>query len=152
MKAIFLSLLLGSSVSAAELTPFVFDTSIAPRNRSRESHIRAAHEAIENVRGNRHAARLAILYSMDGKTGARWTMEEEGLGYLIARNDIKGNTMLVRVEYDERYIQIKFHHGFDDFHCENLIGDYCYDNHRHYYNFVSRLRKSIITQLAELSR
>ncbi|QGX39533.1 hypothetical protein [Permianibacter aggregans] len=152
MKAVIVGVLWGASVSAAELTPFAFDASIAPGDRSRESQIRAAHEAIENGGGNRHAARLAILYSMDGKTGARWTMEEEGQGYVIARNDIKGNTLLVKVEYDERYVQIKFHHGFDDFHCENLVGDYCYDNHRHYYNFVARLRKSIIKQLAELNQ
>lgn len=135
---------------AAELVPFQFDHSIASGDRSKESQITAAHEVIQNTTGNRHAARFAIISSMSGKTGARWTMEEDGEGYVIARNDIKGNTLLVKIAYSEQYIQIKYHYGFDDFQCEQLVGEYCYDSHRHYFNFVARLRKSIIKNLGEL--
>jgi len=135
------------SASADDVIPFQFDPTISSKDRVSEKQLQAVYKVIDNSLHSEQGARLAILNSLVGRNGFRWLMESEGPGYIILRNDIKGNGVFVKVEYDHRYIQIKYHHGFDDFSCETLVGEYCYETHKVFYKFAIRLRRNIEAQI-----
>ena len=144
--------LLLANAAAAEIAPFQIDESIRSVERSRLKHISAIHETVENRSATLEGARLAILRSVTGRAGRMFFLEGEGGGYIDVRLDYKRNPMWLRVEYTEKYIQIKYLDGLKDFTCKRNIDGMCYKNHRHFYKFGSGLRKNIVRNLRILER
>ncbi|NVK22266.1 MAG: hypothetical protein HWD86_07085 [Kangiellaceae bacterium] len=128
----------------AEPSALIIDGSAKPKDS--DSKIRAAHEEMLNP-GNKAYARLAILTAMKQTRGMAWFLEEEEDGRIRARFDYRGQMIMVDVEYNDSLIQIKYVDGYDDYACENVIDRICYENHRHYYSYVKRLRHHIQNNL-----
>jgi hypothetical protein len=74
--------------------------------------------------------------------------ESEGDGYILARFDYRGNTTVMRIEYSEKLVQLKYHGAIYDFVCGNLVDGICYKNQRGYYNYTKNLRASIAQQFS----
>ena len=129
----------------AEPSALVVDEKAKPKVRS--SHIAAVHEEIENPSGSREMARLAVLKGMLNTKGMDWLYEGEGPGYILARWDYRGDTIILRVEYNQNLIQIKYEDGNSGYECENLIEGICYENTRGYYNYLKNFRIAIVNQL-----
>ncbi len=93
--------------------------------------------------------RLAIIDGMLNTKGIAWVFEGEGEGYILARFDYRGDTNVIRIEFDEKLVQLKYHDALGDYICKNNIDGICYRNGRGYYNYIKNLRKSISRELAK---
>ncbi|MCL1036014.1 hypothetical protein L2750_02450 [Shewanella submarina] len=142
--AILFTLLL-SSPGFAKPVPLVIDSSAKPK--SFERYINAVHKEIPVNGKSVGQIRYAIFEGMLKTKGFSWVYEGEGDGYILARFDYRGDTNVMRIEYDEDYVQLKYHAALGDYVCKNLIEDICYKNGRGYYNYIKNLRKSIHQQL-----
>ena len=144
------AVLLAVGAEAAEIVPFQFDESIKSEDRDRASHIVEAHKEFPNAAGSMEAARLAILRSLTGKAGKIWFLEAEGPNYADVRIDSKGNPFWVRIVYSGEFIQLQYLDGNEGFKCKLVKGTACYDNHRHYYGFTTRLRAQVQRNLGRI--
>lgn len=124
------------------------NTKIKPK--SSERYIKAVHKEIETSGANLEAIKYAILEGMLTTKGYKWLFEGEGDGYVLARFDYRGDTNVMRIEYDKDLIQLKYHKAWGDYECEKLVDDICYKNSRGYYNYIKNLRKSIARQVSQL--
>jgi len=79
--------------------------------------------------------------------GYKWLFEGEGQGYILARFDYRGDTNIMRIEYNKSLVQLKYHSAWGDYVCKKLVDDICYKNSRGYYNYIKNLRKSIVAKL-----
>ncbi|MEL4360316.1 hypothetical protein [Shewanella algae] len=115
--------------------------------KSSNSYIEAVHKEIPVAGACEAQVRYAILEGMLSTKGFAWVYEGEGEGYILARFDYRGDTNVMRIEYDANYIQLKYHAALGDFVCKKLIDDICYKNGRGYYNYIKNLRISIAQEL-----
>ena len=115
--------------------------------KSSDRYIRAVHQEIETNNIGLEKTRYAILEGMLNTKGFAWVYDGEGEGYILARFDYRGDTNVMRIEYDKSLVQLKYHDALGDYQCEKLIDDICYKNGRGYYNYIKNLRASIAKQL-----
>ena len=135
----------GLGAASAEPTPLVIDSKVKPR--SSKGHIEAVHLEIPTNTSDLREIRLRIVDGMLKTRGRIWTFVGEGDGYILARFYYRGNTTVMRIEYNEQLVQLKYHGAYRGFVCENLVEGVCYKNHRGYYNYTKNLRASILQQL-----
>lgn len=139
-------LLLGLSTSVAA-APSMLEIKSNIKPKSSDRYIRAVHKEIETNNIGLEKTRYAILEGMLSTKGFPWVYDGEGDGYILARFDYRGDTNVIRVEYDESLVQLKYHDALGDYQCKNLIDDICYKNGRGYYNYIKNLRVSIAKQV-----
>ena len=151
MKNILVVVLLGwAAGSLADPAPLVIDKS--SRGRASDSKIESVHQEIATGTTDLRKIRLAIINGMLETQGRTWTYEGEGDGYILARFDYRGHTIVSRIEYNQELVQLKFHGGSESYECENLQEDgVCYKNHRGYFNYTKNLRASIARNLQLVS-
>ena len=142
---VFFVLLLSFGLSAAEPGPLVIDKKIKPK--SSNKHIEAVHLEIPIQAADLGQVRLNIIDGMLKTRGRIWTYEGEGDGYILARFDYRGNITVMRIEYNEQYVQLKYHGAVNDTACQNLVDGICYRNNRGYYNYTKNLRAAIELEL-----
>ncbi|QDF74500.1 MULTISPECIES: hypothetical protein [Shewanella] len=140
-----LSLLALSPLVLAEPSVLSIKQSVKPKSSDR--YIRAVHQEIETHNIGLEKIRYAILMGMLNTKGFAWVYDGEGEGYILARFDYRGDTNVMRIEYDESMVQLKYQDALGDYQCANLIDGICYKNGRGYYNYIKNLRASIARQL-----
>jgi hypothetical protein len=151
MKNILIVVLLSWAAGAlGDPAPLVIDKS--KRGRASDSKIESVHQEITTGTTDLRKIRLAIVNGMLETKGRVWTYEGEGVGYILARFDYRGHTIVVRIEYNQALVQLKFHGGSEAYECENLQEDgVCYKNHKGYFNYTPNLRASIVRNLQLVS-
>ncbi len=151
MKNILIVMLLSWSASAiGDPGPLVIDKS--SKGRASDSKIESVHQEIATGTTDLRKIQLAIVNGMLETKGRTWTYEGEGDGYILARFDYRGHTIVVRIEYNQEFVQLKFHGGSEAYECENLQEDgVCYKNHKGYFNYTKNLRISIASNLQLVS-
>jgi hypothetical protein len=151
MKNVLIVVLLSWAAGAlADPGPLVIDKS--KRGRASDGDIEAVHQEIATGTTDLRKIRLAIVNGMLETKGRAWTYEGEGDGYILARFDYRGHTIISRIEYNQELVQLKFHAGSEAYECENLQEDgVCYKNHRGYFNYTRNLRTSIASNLQLVS-
>lgn len=130
---------------SASPSRLIVDKMLKPR--ASVGHIEAVHKEIENTSGRLKFARIAILNGMLRVKSKAWLLEEEGPGFIVARFDYRAKTILMKIEYSEELIQLKYLDSGNGYGCENLVVDICYENDRGYYNYTKNLRRSIVDHL-----
>ncbi|MCE9679032.1 hypothetical protein LZP69_07550 [Shewanella sp. AS1] len=149
VKTLFCSLsMMLSPLLMAQPSPLSIKESV--KFKSSDRYIRAVHQEIETRNIGLDKTRYAILMGMLKTRGFAWIYDGEGEGYILARFDYRGDTNVMRIEYDESLVQLKYQDALGDFQCENLIEGICYKNDRGYYNYIKNLRASIAQQLQHL--
>jgi hypothetical protein len=151
MKNILLLVLLGWAAEAlADPEPLVLPKS--GRGRASNGDIEAVHQEIATGTTDLKTIQLAIVRGMLETKGRAWTYEGEGDGFILARFDYRGHTIVTRIEYDQALVQVKFHGGSEAYQCENLQENgVCYKNHRGFFNYTKNLRASIERNLKILA-
>jgi len=145
-KAILPCLLYFTSLLViAEPSVLVIQKSVKPK--SFDYKINAVHKEIAVSADNLASVKLAILDGMLNTKGYKWLFEGEGQGYILARFDYRGDTNIMRIEYNKSLVQLKYHSAWGDYVCKKLVDDICYKNSRGYYNYIKNLRKSIVAKL-----
>lgn len=143
-KLILVTLVLAFGVVSAEPGPFEVDKSV--KNSSSKKYIRSVHLEIPTNTTDMQKIRLGIIDGMLLTKGRVWTYEGEGDGYFLARFDYRGNVLIVRIEYNEQFVQLKYESAYGDLVCANDIEGICYKNHKGYYNYTKNLRTAISQQ------
>ena len=151
MKNILIVVLLSWTAGAlGDPGPLVIDKS--KRGRTSDGNIEAVHQEIATGTTDLRKIQLAIVNGMLETKGRTWTYDGEGDGYILARFDYRGHTIVSRIEYNQAYVQLKFHAGSEAYECENLQEDgVCYKNHKGYFNYTKNLRASIARNLILVS-
>jgi len=136
-----LSLSLWASTIFADAKPL--DTSNIPNDSVSVSKLEAAHGAITHEL-SLGEAKLAILRATITNRKVKWILEEEGKDYMVFRWDYSRQTIYTRIEYNEKYVQMKYAGASEGFLCDINIDGICYDNEsRKYYSYMHRLKKSL---------
>jgi hypothetical protein len=151
MKNIPIVVLLCWAASAlADPGPLVIDKS--GKGRTSAGNIEGVHLEIATGTTELRKIRLAIVNGMLQTKGRVWTYEGEGDGYILARFDYRGHTIVTRIEYNQALVQLKFHGGSEAYECENLqVNGVCYKNHKGYFKYTENLRTSIARNLQLVS-
>ena len=145
-QLILIVLIIGFSIANAAPSPFSFDKKVKPH--ASEKYVRAVHEELPTNNASIETIRYRIVEGMLKTRGRVWTYEGEGDNFILARFDYRGNTTVMRIEYDEQLVQLKYHDAIGDFVCKNLRSNgICYENARGYYNYTKNLRTSILLQM-----
>ncbi|WP_299803908.1 hypothetical protein [uncultured Shewanella sp.] len=144
----FTCLLLFSCVVQAEPARLEINDNIKPKSSNR--YIRAVHQEIETGTSDLNKIRYAILEGMLTTKGFAWVYQGEGEGYILARFDYRGDTNVMRIEYSQSLVQLKYDDALGDYVCKKLVDDICYKNSRGYYNYIKNLRNSISKQLSRI--
>jgi len=118
--------------------------------KSSTKYINAVHKEIQTHNKSLAGIKYAILEGMLTTRGYKWAFEGEGDGYILARFDYRGDTNIMRIEYNTELVQLKYHKAWGDYVCKKLIDDICYKNSRGYYNYIKNLRHSIAQQIDRL--
>ncbi|WP_394204651.1 hypothetical protein [Shewanella waksmanii] len=147
LKTLFYSCLLFSLSAIIQAAPAKFDVNKNIKPKSSDRYILAVHKEIETNNIGLEKTRYAILEGMLTTKGFAWVYDGEGDGYILARFDYRGDTNVMRIEYDESLVQLKYHQALGDYQCKNLVDDICYKNGRGYYNYIKNLRVSIAKQI-----
>ncbi|MCE9686884.1 hypothetical protein LZP73_11840 [Shewanella sp. AS16] len=141
------ALVLATPAMAAP-SPLIIDKNVRPK--SSNGRINAVHKEIPTMGADLNKVRYGILEGMLETKGFSWVYDGEGEGYILARFDYRGDTNVMRIEYDENYVQLKYQDALGDYVCEKLIEGICYKNGRGYYNYIKNLRKSIAYKIERL--
>jgi len=151
MKSILIVLLLSWTAGAlGEPGPLVIDKS--SKGRTSNGNIAAVHQEMSTGTTDLRKIRLAIVNGMLETRGRVWTYEGEGDGYILARFDYRGHTIVMRIEYNQELVQLKFHGGSEAYQCKNLQENgVCYKNHKGYFNYTKNMRTSIEGKLRSAS-
>lgn len=143
------ALLLCCSTVLADPAPLIIDKSVAGMAKPR--HIENVHLEIPTKTDDLQGVRAAILSAMSQAKGGPWTSEDEGEGYILARMRYRENSMTLRIEFDETWVQLKYHDATNAYACEIVVADgICYQNYRDYFGFAQNLRGSIVRELRRL--
>jgi len=137
-----LTLLYGGAL--AEPVPLEVDKNIKPS--ASKKYIRSVHLEIPTNTTDMQRIRLGIIDGMLQTKGRIWTYEGEGDGYYLARFDYRGNVVIVRIEYNEQFVQLKYEGAHGGLACTNNVEGICYKNHKGYYNYTKNLRAAILQQ------
>ncbi|MGS0682665.1 hypothetical protein ACVBIL_16120 [Shewanella sp. 125m-7] len=149
LAALSIGFLLSAS-SAVQAVPTTLDIDDNIKPKSSDRYIHAVHKELVTNTDDLNKIRYAILEGMLTTKGFAWVYQGEGDGYILARFDYRGDTNVMRIEYDQSLVQLKYQDALGDYICQNLIDDICYKNSRGYYNYIKNLRNSIGKQLARL--
>lgn len=150
MRIALIALLACCGVAMAEPAPFVFDKDV--RNKKNASSVKKVHLEIPTNTTDLTRIRYAIIEGMLQTKGRAWTYEGDGDGYILARFDYRGHTIVMRIEYNQELIQLKYHAGSEAYECRTLVGDgICYQNHKNYYGYTGNMRNSVQRQMQLLS-
>jgi len=151
MKSVLIVVLLcWAAGTLADPGPLVIEKS--KRGRVSNGDIEGVHQEIAAGTTDLRKIRLAIVNGMLQTKGRVWTYEGEGDGYILARFDYRGHTIVTRIEYNQALVQLKFHGGSEAYECENLQENgVCYKNHKGYFNYTKNLRTSIARNLQLVS-
>ena len=109
--------------------------------------IKAVHQEIDVKGFSFDEIRYVILQGMLSTHGYAWGYEGEGDDYILARFDYRGDTVIMRIEFTDEIIQLKYHKAWGDYVCKNDIDGVCYKNAGGYYKYVRNLRKSIVAKV-----
>ena len=140
-----LSLSIWVSTIFADAKPL--DTNNIPEDSVSVSKLEAAHGAIAH-KLSLDEAKLAILRATITNRKVKWILEEEGEDYMVFRWDYSRKTIYTRIEYNEKYVQMKYAGASEDFICEINLDGICYENEsRKYYSYMHRLKKSLAKAL-----
>ncbi|GIU29236.1 hypothetical protein [Shewanella sp. MBTL60-007] len=145
--ALSLGCLLSASC-AVQAAPTTLEINDKIKPKSSDRYIRAVHKEIETGTNDLDKIRYGILEGMLTTKGFAWVYQGEGDGYILARFDYRGDTNVMRIEYDQSLVQLKYHDALGDYVCKKLVDDICYKNSRGYYNYIKNLRNSISKQLS----
>lgn len=111
---------------------------------SSRRYVLAAHKEIKYQSVDTDRVRYHLLNAMLNTRGYKWVLEGEGDDHFLARFDYRGETIIMRIEYNERLIQLKYENSSKYYACENLQENgICLKNTRNYFNYVKNLRSSI---------
>ncbi len=150
MKLLFITALLSLFLSGSILAePSEFLIEKSDKRHSRERHIRAVHDVMKTSTTNIHKIRYQILEGMLNTRGYRWLFDGEGDGYILARFTYRGDTNVMRIEYNQSLVQLKYHDGIGDLVCQMNVKGICLRNNRGYFNYFKNLRNSINIQLSK---
>jgi len=151
MKHVLLFVFLSwCAVTLADPAPLVIDKSI--KGKSSNRYIRAVHLHMETGTSDLNEIRRAIMRGMLQASGRAWTYEGEGDGYILARFDYRGLITVMRIEYDQELVQLKYHSAIGGTECQNLRPDgICYKGARGFYNYTLKLREGISRELRLIS-
>lgn len=127
--------------------PSVLEINSKIKKKSYDRYINAVHKEIDVYGKSLAAIKYGILDGMLRTKGYRWALEGEGDGFILARFDYRGDTNIMRIEYNDSFVQLKYHQAWGDYQCKKLIDDICYKNARGYYNYIKNLRSSIARQI-----
>jgi len=130
--------------------PSVLEINQKIKKKSYDRYINAVHKEIDVNGKSIPAIKYAILDGMLRTKGYKWALEGEGDGFILARFDYRGDTNIMRIEYNDSLVQLKYHQAWGDYECKKLIDDICYKNGRGYYNYIKNLRSSIARQVSVL--
>ena len=144
---LFIIAVMSLSLSAqAQISPLKIDYS---QKKTKDKYIKAAHEVIEHQL-TLDEVRFSILDAALTSKGIKWLLEESGDDFVLLRWDYSGDIIYTRVEFDERFIQLKYADSFEDYECKNNIDGICYKNeNRKYYAHMKTLRTAIINTLKQ---
>jgi hypothetical protein len=143
MKNVLILVLLGWAAQAMA-DPGPLEIPKSGRGRVSTGDIEAVHKEMRTGTSDLKAIQLAIVRGMLETKGRAWTYEGEGDGYILARFDYRGHTIVTRIEYNQDLVQVKFHAGSEAYQCENLQeSGACFKNHKGFFNYTKNLRASI---------
>ena len=143
-------LLSWTAVALGEPAPLVIDKS--SKGRTSDGNIAAVHKEMTTGTADLRKIQLAIVNGMLETRGRVWTYEGEGDGYILARFDYRGHTIVMRIEFNQDLVQLKFQGGSESYECKNLQENgVCYKNHKGYFNYTKNLRTSIVSKLQTVS-
>ncbi|MGL5146287.1 MAG: hypothetical protein ACRC7Q_02150 [Plesiomonas shigelloides] len=140
--------LLSTATAQAAPGPLHIDQSI--KDKSSDKYIRAVHQEISAEGRSLTELRLGILQGMIHTKGFAWVYDGEGEGYLLARFDYRGDVVLLKIEYDDKYVQLKHEKSSEDLVCKKPVAGICYQADRSYYNYLKNLRLSIANELTKV--
>ncbi len=130
----------------SEPSPLSIDNKI--KRRVSDKYLIAAHEAISHHL-SKEDVRLAVLQATFNNKKIRWLLEEDGNDYLIVRWDYGRDVILTKIEYNEKYVQMKYIDGGIGFDCVKNIEGICYWNeNKDYYSYMKRLKQNLIRYIA----
>ena len=143
-------LLSWSAGALGEPGPLVIDKS--SKGRTSDGNIKAVHQEMTTGTTDLRKIRLAIVNGMLETRGRAWIYEGEGDGYILARFDNGGHIIVMRIEYNQELVQLKFHGGSEAYQCKNLQENgVCYKNHKNYFKYTENMRISIEGKLQSAS-
>jgi hypothetical protein len=99
-----IALVFAFSTLCAEPTPLEIDGSV--KKKTSDKNIRLVHAEIPTDTSDLAQIRYRILQAMLTTRGRIWTYEGEGDGFFLARFDYRGNSTLMRIEYNEQLVQL----------------------------------------------
>ncbi|AZQ11699.1 hypothetical protein [Shewanella khirikhana] len=137
--------LLGSA--AAQAAPGMLNIDQSINGKTSDKYIRVVHQEIPAEGRSAPELRLGILQGMINTKGFSWVYDGEGDGYIMARFDYRGDVVLLRIEYDDKYVQIKHEKSSNDLVCTKPVDGICYKADKSYYKYIKNLRLSIVNEL-----
>ena len=96
--------------------------------------------------------RLAIFSGMLNNKGVKWSLQGEAANTIFARWDYRGEIAVMKIVYDEQNIQLFYVNASNKMMCTDFAGGICHSARSGYFNYVPHLRKSIVRQVALVSR
>ena len=94
--------------------------------------------------------RMAILQGMLITKGGGWYLDDEGDGYINARFDYRGNVIVVKIEYGNKQVQVKYLEATKAYVCKQLHDGICYRGDTQFFKYTYNLRRSIERQLKSI--
>ncbi len=88
--------------------------------------------------------RLAILEAMYNSSRVKWILEEEGDGYIHARFDYRGKSIILNATYTDSQVQLLYVDGDGGFECPDLSDGVCTCHSKNYYRYGKLLRGSLV--------
>lgn len=139
---LLLALVGASGATLADPAPLVIDNSVNGMGNPR--HIKNVHRELKTGGKGLDSIRAAIRSAMSEAKGGPWIEQDEGEGFILARMQYRDNSMTLRIEYNEEFVQLKYFDATNLYVCEIVVDDgICYKNYRDYYGFAQNLRGSI---------
>ena len=139
ITVLLLSIVISLPLSATP-EPVVIDTT---QNKTRTKHIKAAHDVIAH-NYSLDQIRFILLQATLSDKSSKWLMEEDGDSYFIVRWDHNNEVLYAKVEYNKKYVQLKYVDRKSSYECINNIKGICYKNDSSdFYEHFERLRELI---------
>lgn len=126
----------------AEITPLKVSKSIINKTKANAKKIKSAHSEIEHQL-NEKEVRFLILFSTFTNKDREWVLLEEGESFFVFRWDNSDSYMDTKIEFDKKYIQLKYVKGNPKYKCKYNKAGICYGNHKQYYKLMKNLRNTL---------
>lgn len=129
-----------STFLKSEPAPLVVDNN---QEKVKTKYIKAAHDVIQHSLPIEHV-RFNILQAALSVKSAKWLLEEDNDDNMVFRWDYGRKVLYARVEYNKKYVQLKYVNRESDYQCINNINGICYKNdNSDFYGFLKKLRLAI---------